>query len=276
MKNNLRKIISVALLLFMMITISIPVFAGDMKDVCTKLIAQGVEIEWDDDEEVTVNGQSFNCMANKTEATAEGYIVSVSLKFSDGRTKQLYFKNNDIETKLNSLVKSEITDKSNNSFKLDNILNEGGKAVNEIAKEVKPQIDLQRASNDVPFFDSFMSRILSVIIKIGWGLYTIFVVFSMVLVCMPVARKLCLTETGEKKDSGIGGWLAGFVTQSTLEAIEETKNPADGKPRLPIFIFIEKEAGVFAGLVIATVLIPFGLLNTIASYLVEWFTGIIG
>ena len=273
MKNNLRKIVSVALLLFMMITISIPVFAGDMKSVCDQLIAQGIEIEYED-EELSVNGSSFDCRTSSD--SGEGFTYKVNVKLSSGSSKTLYFKDNSVETKLNSLVKSEITDKSNNSFKLDNILNEGGKAVNEIAKEVKPQIDLQRASNDVPFFDTFMSRVLSVIIKIGWGLYTIFVVFSMVLVCMPVARKLCLTETGEKKDSGIGGWLAGFVTQSTLEAIEETKNPADGKPRLPIFIFIEKEAGVFAGLVIATVLIPFGLLNTIASYLVEWFTGIIG
>ena len=274
MKKIVAKILSVLVIMSML---AVPVYAGSTSMVsdCEKLIAQGVDIEFNidgDDSSVTIGGTKYNCATSQHDSFNNGF----GLKSSDGLTRTFYFENSDVKTKINSLIKSEITDKSNNSFKLDNILNEGGKAVNEIAKEVKPQIDLQRASNDVPFFDSFMSRILSVIIKIGWGLYTIFVVFSMVLVCMPVARKLCLTETGEKKDSGIGGWLAGFVTQSTLEAIEETKNPADGKPRLPIFIFIEKEAGVFAGLVIATVLIPFGLLNTIASYLVEWFTGIIG
>ena len=272
MKKCLARIISVAMLLTMMLTI--PAMAGDMKSACDKLIAQGIDIEFDGDEEFTVGGSSFECRTASD--SSEGFVVQVKVNLSSGGTRTLYFKDNSVETKINSLIKTEVTDKSNNSFKIDNILNEGGKAVNEIAKEVKPTIDLQRASNDVPFFDSFMSRVLSVIIKVGWGLYTVFVVFSMVLVCMPVARKLCLTETGEKKDSGIGGWLAGFVTQSTLEAIEETKNPADGKPRLPIFIFIEKEAGVFVGLVIATVLIPFGLLNTIASYVVEWFTGIVG
>ena len=271
MKKNLMKIITIVMLLT--VILSIPVMAGDMKSVCEQLIAQDIEIEYDD-EEFTVNGSSFECRTATD--TAEGFTYKVNVKLSSGSSKTLYFKDNSVETKLNSLVKSEITDKSNNSFKIDNILNEGGKAVNEIAREVKPNIDLQRASNDIPFFDSFMSRVLSVIIKVGWGLYTIFVVFSMVLVCMPVARKVCLTETGEKKEGGVSGFLAGFVTQSTLEAIEETKNPADGKPRLPIFIFIEKEAGVFVGLVIATVLIPFGLLNTIASYFVEWVTGIVG
>ena len=276
MKKLLMRIVSMSLLVIMIMTMSIPVFAGDMKPVCRQLIEQGVEIEWDDDSTLTVNGSDFDCMTKSTEATSNGYIVEVNLILSDGRTKTLCFKDNNVEKKLNSLLKSEVTDKSNKQFELGSVISEGGKAVNEIAKEVKPTIDLNRASQDVPFFDTFLSRVLSVVIKVGWGLYTIFVVFSMVLVCMPVSRKLCLTETGEKKDSGISGWLAGFVTQSTLEAIEETKNPADGKPRLPIFIFIEKEAGVFVGLVIATVLIPFGLLNTIATYVINWFTAIIG